>query len=102
MPYIEELYKEYNKNNADVVILGVASPNLGSEGSQEDIEKFLKEEDYTFPVVFDEGGSQIYQYGISSFPSTFIIDKDGYITKYVPGAMNKETMKNLIEDKELN
>ncbi len=24
MPYIEELYKEYNKNNADVVILGVA------------------------------------------------------------------------------
>ncbi len=102
MPYIEELYKEYNKNNDDVVILGVASPNLGSEGSQEDIEKFLKEEGYTFPVVFDEGGSQIYQYGISSFPSTFIIDKDGYITKYVPGAMNKETMKNLIEDKELN
>lgn len=102
MPYIEELYKEYNKNNDDVVILGVASPNLGSEGSQEDIEKFLKEEGYTFPVVFDEGGSQIYQYGISSLPSTFIIDKDGYITKYVPGAMNKETMKNLIEDKELN
>lgn len=99
MPYIEELYKEYNKNRDDVIILGVASPNLGSEGSKEDIEKFLNEEGYTFPVVFDEGGSQIYQYGISSFPSTFIIDKDGYITKYVPGAMDKETMKNLIEDK---
>ena len=99
MPYIEELYKEYNKNRDDVIILGVASPNLGSEGSKEDIEKFLNEEGYTFPVIFDEGGSQIYQYGISSFPSTFIIDKDGYITKYVPGAMDKETMKNLIEDK---
>ena len=99
MPYIEELYKEYNKNRDDVIILGVASPNLGSEGSKEDIEKFLNEEGYTFPVIFDEGGSQIYQYRISSFPSTFIIDKDGYITKYVPGAMDKETMKNLIEDK---
>ncbi|WMT81234.1 cytochrome c biogenesis protein/redoxin [Terrisporobacter mayombei] len=99
MPYIEELYKEYNKNKNDVIILGVASPNLGNEGSKEDIEKFLKEEGYTFPVVFDEGGSQIYGYGISSFPSTFIIDKDGYITKYVPGAMDKETMRNLIEDK---
>lgn len=93
MPYIDELYKEYNENNEDVVILGVASPNIGSEGSQEDIEKFLDEKEHTFPIVFDEGGSQIYQYGISSFPSTVIIDKEGYITQYIPGAMNKETMK---------
>lgn len=98
MPYIEELYKEYNENKNDVIILGVASPNLGNEGSKKDIEKFLKDEDYAFPVVFDEGGSQIYAYGISSFPSTFIIDKEGFIAKYVPGAMDKETMKNLIEE----
>ena len=97
MPYIEELYKEYNKNKDDVVILGVASPNVGREGSQEEIKKFLDEEGHTFPILFDEGGSQIYQYGISSFPSTFIIDKNGYIIQYVPGAMSKETMKGLIE-----
>lgn len=97
MPYIEELYKEYNKNNDDVAILGVASPNIGNEGTKSDIEDFLRDENYTFPVVFDEGGNLIYQYGINSFPSTFIIDKDGYLTQYVPGAMNKETMKSLIE-----
>jgi len=27
-----------------------------------------------------------------------IIDKEGVIAKYVPGAMGKETMKNLIEE----
>lgn len=97
MPYIEELYKEYNKNNDDVIILGMASPNLGKEGSEDHITNFLKEEGYTFPVVFDDGGSLVYQYGINAFPSTFIIDKEGYITQYVPGAMNKETMKQLIE-----
>lgn len=97
MPYIDELYKEYNKNNDDVVILGVASPNLGREGDQEHIEKFLEDEGYTFPVVFDDGGSLVYQYGISAFPSTLIIDKEGYINQYVPGAMNKETMKYIIE-----
>lgn len=97
MPYIEELYKEYNKNNDDVAILGVASPNIGNEGTKSDIEDFLKDQNYTFPVVFDDGGNLIYQYGINSFPSTFIIDKDGYLTQYVPGAMNKETMKSLIE-----
>lgn len=97
MPYIEELYKEYSKNKDDVVILGLASPNLGREGDHGYIEKFLNEENYTFPVLFDEGGNLVYQYGINAFPSTFIIDKDGYIIQYVPGAMDKETMKNLIE-----
>lgn len=46
MPHIEDLYKEYGQNSKDVIILGVASPN---------------------------------------------------VTKYVPGAMNKSTMKSLIE-----
>lgn len=96
MPYIEELYKEYNKNTDEVIILGVASPNLGQEGDSKHVKDFLKQEGYTFPVLLDEGGSLVYQYGISSFPSTFIIDKDGYITQYVPGGMDKDTMKYLI------
>ena len=97
MPYIDELYEEYNKNQEDVIILGVASPNLGREGSQENITEFLESNGYKFPVVFDENGSLMYGYGMNSLPSTLIIDKDGYITTYVPGAMNKETMKKVIE-----
>ena len=98
MPDIEELYNEYNKNNDDVVILGVATPNFGREGSKEDIVKFLSDQGYTFPTVFDEEASMILGYGISAFPSTFIVDKDGYLKGYVPGAMNKSTMKRIIED----
>lgn len=98
MPYIEELYKEYNENKDDVIILGVASPNLGREGTEEHITEFLKDNEMTFPVVFDEKGSLMQGYGMNAFPSTLIIDKDGYITRYIPGAMNKETMKMLIEE----
>ncbi len=97
MPHIEDLYKEYNKNQDEVVILGVASPNLGNEGSEEDIKEFLNQNKYNFPVVMDKDGALAYQYGISAFPTTFIIDKYGYVTQYVPGAMDKETMKSLIE-----
>lgn len=97
MPHIEDLYKEYNKNQDEVVILGVASPNLGNEGSEEDIKEFLNQNKYNFPVIMDKDGALAYQYGISAFPTTFIIDKDGYVTQYVPGAMDKETMKSLIE-----
>lgn len=97
MPHIEDLYKEYNKNKDEVVILGVASPNLGNEGTEKDIKDFLNQNKYNFPVVMDKDGVLAYQYGISAFPTTFIIDKDGYVTQYVPGAMDKETMKSLIE-----
>lgn len=99
MPHIEDIYKEYGENNKDVIILGISSPNVGKEGSQKHIEDFLKENNYTFPVLFDNGGMLSYQYGFSSLPSTLIIDEDGYITKYVPGAMDKSTMKSLIDDK---
>ena len=97
MPYIDELYEEYNYNKDDVVILGVATPNLGREGTKEDIIQFLSDNNHSFPVVLDEKASMVYGYGINAFPSTLIIDKEGYITKYVPGAMSKETMKKLIE-----
>ncbi|WP_343337061.1 Thiol-disulfide oxidoreductase ResA [Terrisporobacter petrolearius] len=98
MPHIEELYNEYNKNNEDVIILGVSTPNLGNEGDEKHISKFLKDNEYTFPVVFDNNADLIYGYSIQSFPSTFIIDKEGYVREYVPGAMDKETMKSLIEN----
>lgn len=98
MPDIEDIYNEYGKNEDEVVIIGLASPNLGKEGSEEDIIKFLEENNYTFPVVLDLGGEMAYKYEISAFPTTFIIDKEGYISKYIPGAMSKSTMKDVIEN----
>lgn len=97
MPDIEEIYKEYNENREDVIILGVASPDTPREGSKEEIADFLEEKGYTFPVVFGEKDSMLYKYSISSFPSTFIIDKEGYVKQYARGAMSKNTMKKLIE-----
>lgn len=96
MPHIEELYKEYKSSDEDVIILGVAIPNIGREGSKEDITEFLNNKGYTFPVVFDNTAEVIEQYGISAFPTTYIIDKEGIIKGYIPGAMDKSTMKSII------
>ena len=98
MPDIEEVYKEYDENKDDVIILGVASPDTPREGSKEEIADFLEQKGYTFPVVFGEKDSMLYKYSISSFPSTFIIDKEGYVKQYARGAMSKSTMKKLIEN----
>ncbi len=77
----------------------MAGPNIGREGDKDHIIKFLEDEGYTFPVAFDEEAQTLAKYYIQSFPSTFIIDKEGNVKYYVPGgAMDKETMENIIND----
>ena len=96
MPDIEELYKEYNLNKDEVVILGVARPG-GREPDKEGISKFLKDNNYTFPTVFDESGELTNNYFINAFPTTYMIDKDSNIFGYVPGMLSKSQMKSIIE-----
>lgn len=96
MPHIEAIYKEYSKD--DVIILGVAAPNLGREGSQQDIKNFLNMNGYTFPVVFDNSGAVMDKYSINAFPTTFIIDKEGYVNKAILGPMEKAAMESLINN----
>lgn len=96
LPNIEDIYKEYGKDNNNVIILGVTAPNLGREGSKQDIIDFMNKNSYTFPVMFDNNGDIMNEYSIQAFPTTFIIDKEGNVKEYVPGAMEKSTMESLI------
>lgn len=102
MPDIEEIYAEYGVNKEDVIILGVANPSSdeypnNADESKEDIIDFLEENQYTFPVVFDETGDLFRQYYISAFPTTFLIDKEGNIHGYAAAMMTKDMMNNVIE-----
>lgn len=98
MPDIQELYEEYGENSGDVIILGVATPNLGKEGSSEDVAAFLEENGYTYPTVMDEGGVIAGgSYYISAFPTTFMIDKNGNVFGYATGQLTKDIMENIIQ-----
>ncbi len=97
MPEIQEIYEEYGENASDVIILGIASPNVGREGSAEEIASFLTENHYTYPVVMDTDGMIAYYYGISAYPTTFMINADGNVFGYVPGQITKDIMKSIID-----
>ena len=94
MPDIQKLYEEFQQE--DVVILGVAAPNLGREKSEVGIKGFLEENGYTYPVVMDTEAEAFQAYGINSFPTTFMIDKDGNVFGYIPGQLSEETMRDII------
>lgn len=97
MPDIQALYEDWDENAGDLVVLGVAGPGIGREGSAEDIAAFLEANGYTYPVVMDDTGTLFYQYGISAYPTTFMIDPEGNVFGYVQGSVSREIMDDIVE-----
>ena len=96
MPDIQKLHEKYSNENSDVVVLGVAAPGLGKEKSEEEIVTFLEENEYTYPVLLDEGGRYFNMLGIMSYPTTYMITEDGKIYGYVSGAISGDIMEDII------
>lgn len=97
LPYIEELYREYQEAGDDsVAFVGVTFPGLGSEKDVEGVKAFLTENEYTFPVLMNESADLAESYYITAFPTTFIIDADGNVLGYIPGGMTKDIMEDVI------
>ena len=99
MPEIQMLYEEYaaQGENAEVAVIGVAGPGMGGEGSREEITAFMEENGYTYPVLMDETGEMFSYYGISAFPTTFMIDRDGNVYGYVSGQLTEDIMRSIID-----
>lgn len=98
IPDIQKMYESYGGNAEELVVLGVAGPNIGREGSAEDIKAFLKDNEYTFPVVMDEGGDVFSQYGIRAFPTTFMIDTKGNVYGYIESALTADIMQSIVKE----
>jgi len=98
MPDIQKLYESYGgAEDAEVVILAVATPGVGGEQDEAGVIAFLDENGYTYPVAMDPTGQVLSDYGISAFPTTFMIDASGNVFGYVPGAISGEIMQSIID-----
>ena len=97
MPDIQKLYEKSSTEGEDaVIVLGVAAPNMGQECSEEEIAAFMEEKGYTYPVLMDTEGELFASYGIMSFPTTFMIDRDGNVFGYVSGMLSADMMDSIV------
>ncbi len=91
MPAFQKLAEEYPD---ELVILAV---NCGED--QATVEKFVQDNEYTFPVVVDEDGAVQSVFGeINSIPLTIIIDENGYIVTGHVGASDADSMYELYKE----
>lgn len=95
LPDMKALYEKY-KDSDEVAVVTLVNPD-GQEQDVEGIKAFLEENDITFPVLFDTDAIAFSQYGIRSFPTLFMINKDQTIFGYLSGGIDLETMENVIQ-----
>ncbi len=84
MPTFNEMYQDL-KDDVHFVMVDLV------DGQRETVEKgkaYIEEQGFAFPVLFDTDGAAGYVYQVSSIPTTFFIDKDGYVVSYHQGMMD--------------
>ena len=102
MPDIQALYEDWGENGGEVIVLGVANPKTddfpyNQDVTREEVETFLSDGGYTYPVVMDLTGDVFSAYGIRAFPTTFMIDKEGNIFGYVESALTGDVMESIVQ-----
>lgn len=87
-----EFNAKWEELGGEVVFLMVHEGAAVEDGKDK-----VTEGGYTFPVAFDTDSSAGALYGITAFPTTFFIDKDGNLQAYYMGAMNANLLQQGID-----
>jgi len=91
MPAFEAAYARYGEDG--LVIVGV-----NNQETVEDVTGFRLEQALSFPLLMDETGAIQRAYGVRSYPSTFLINRDGAIIAQHFGALTTDQIGVLIDD----
>jgi thiol-disulfide isomerase/thioredoxin len=84
MPSMETLYQRYK--NGSFQLLAV---DLGEKSA--DVNAFIKKQKFSFPVGLDLDSSVSNQYAVDAIPTSYIINKEGFIVGAVRGSTRWNT-----------
>lgn len=94
MPDFNELNKELVKDN-NAVILAV-----DVQETEEKVKEYLTSNNISLNVLMDADGAVSRTYGVSGYPTTFFINKDGSLYTYIPQKTDKNTVLKILEEME--
>jgi cytochrome c biogenesis protein CcmG/thiol:disulfide interchange protein DsbE len=90
-PFLEEVWRE--RRGDGLVVLG-----LDARDFRRDALRFMSRYDLTFPVVFDGPGDTLPRYGVTGFPETFVLDREGRVIETFIGAVNTDEDRARLRD----
>ncbi len=93
MPTFNKVYEE----EKDEVVFMMINATDGVSETVDKAKKFIKENNFQFPVYYDIKEEVGYQYGIYSLPTTIFINKKGEIEIGYKGMLSEEILKKEIQ-----
>jgi cytochrome c biogenesis protein CcmG/thiol:disulfide interchange protein DsbE len=82
-PVLEALWQENRERG--LVVLG-----LDAKDFRRDALDFAERFGLTFPLVYDGPGDTVSTYGVTGFPETFVIDREGKVVDVLVGAVDSD------------
>jgi len=82
MPSMEQLHRRLQ--GKDFVMLAISEDEDGPAV----VQRFIDELGLTFPVLMDPEGIVPGRYGVTGYPETFVIDRDGRVIQRFIGPEN--------------
>jgi len=92
MPGFNTVDKEL-REAGDAVILAV-----NVQESYDTVSDYIAENDIDLKILMDEDGAvSTGKYGVYSYPNTFVVNKDGSLYAYVPGKLEIDSLRKIID-----
>ena len=85
-PFLEEVWQ--SERAKGFVVLGVDAKDFRS-----DARGFMRRLGVTYPVVYDGPGDTLAGYGVTGFPETFVLDREGRVIEAFIGAIATDEEK---------
>jgi cytochrome c biogenesis protein CcmG/thiol:disulfide interchange protein DsbE len=85
-PFLEEVWRD-NRNRGLVVV------GLDAKDFRADARRFAERFGLTFPLVYDGPGDSTDPYGVTGFPETFVIDREGHVVAAFKGGVDGEDVR---------
>jgi len=89
IPDLVELKKEFNNQDFEIIGISLDSFTKGG-GTKNDVVPFIKDYGINYPIVIGDPNVAQQYGGVNSIPTSFVIDKEGYIVSYYPGLVPKD------------
>ena len=89
-PLLQEAYERYRADG--LVVLGVNAQDFRA-----DARRFAGRYDVTYPLVHDGPGATRERWGLTGFPETYWIDRQGRLVAYVRGQFSAGELERNIE-----
>lgn len=89
MPGINNFYEAYRDEGLVVLAINEEEP-------AETVRPFIELNEFSFPVLLDIEGRVAQQYSTRSFPTTFIIDRNGVIQHVQTGEISERELEKIV------